>query len=96
MSDSESISTPGPAWTNDAPEFYADGVWCRWNPYGFDLEFGQGGSGAPDASPKLTAVIHMSPQLALVLGRLLRDEVDKYQEAFGKLPVSFEGPKAQA
>jgi len=70
--------------TPDAPEFYADGVWVRWNPYGFDLQFGQGmGARGPETT---NAVIHMSPQLALVLSDLLAKQVAEYVERVGQLP----------
>jgi len=63
------------------PTFYANGVGILSQVYDFQLDFTLRSS--PEAPAAITARVHLSPQLAKVLGRLLRQNVKAYQQQTG-------------
>ena len=63
------------------PDFYANGVKFQCSVYDFQLDF-TAGTG-PDAPAPVVARIHMSPQLAKVMARLLRFNIKSFEQQTG-------------
>jgi hypothetical protein len=63
------------------PTFYANGASLLSGVYDFQIEFTL--ATTPTVPPVGIARIHISPQLAKVLGRLLRQNVRMYEEKTG-------------
>ncbi len=63
------------------PAFYANGVKFQCSVYDFQLDFTAGAG--PDALAPVVVRIHMSPQLAKVMGRMLRRNVKAYEQQTG-------------
>lgn len=74
-----------------APVFFANGVQFKVNYYDFRLEFTL--RPAQEQPAVVVASVHMSPQLAKVMGRLLGRSVLAYEEQTGA-PISI--PQALA
>jgi len=60
------------------PTFYANGLQMLVQVYEFQIVFTL--QGAPDKGAQEVARVHLSPQLAKVLGRMLRQNVKAYEE----------------
>lgn len=76
---------------DDIPEYYVDAVKFAFNVYDFILELGiQGVKDTPssEAVPiKPLARIRMSPQHTLILMKLLKKNLDIYQDVVGPISI---------
>ena len=63
------------------PTFYANGANLLSGVYDFQIEFSL--ATTPTVPPIGVARVHMSPQLAKILGRLIRRNVKTYEEQTG-------------
>jgi hypothetical protein len=63
------------------PTFYANGANLLSGVYDFQIEFSL--ATTPTIPPAGVARVHLSPQLAKVIGRLLRRNVKAYEEQTG-------------
>ena len=63
------------------PTFYANGANLLSGVYDFQIEFNL--ATTPTVPPTGVARVHLSPQLAKVIGRLLRRNVKAYEEQTG-------------
>jgi hypothetical protein len=75
--------------TARVPTFYANGANFLSQVYDFQIDFTLQNS--RDAPRAVVASIHMSPQLAKVVGRLIRQHVKAYEEQTG---VEIQLPEA--
>jgi hypothetical protein len=64
---------------------YSDYALISQSYFGFHLDFGQRVPGAAEVS--LFSRVAVSPQHAKLLLNLLRENVEKYEEKFGEIPV---------
>lgn len=75
--------------SEEVPEYYVDSVRIGSGAYGFALELGvQGLQDTPNSEIpgiKRVAIVRMSPQHALILAKLLRQNVDAYQSKVGPI-----------
>jgi hypothetical protein len=75
----------------EAPDFYVDSVRIAFGPYGFVLELGAQGladtPGSERPPTKRLALVRMSPQHALILSKLLANNVATYQQNIGKITL---------
>ena len=62
------------------PSFYANGFSIASQAFGVQFNFLLQ---SPDGKPVTVATIHVSPQLAKVIGRLIRHNVRVYEEQIG-------------
>jgi hypothetical protein len=73
----------------EGPDFYVDSVRIAFGPYGFVLELGVQGladmPGSERPPTKRLALLRMSAQHALILSKLLANNVATYQEKIGKI-----------
>jgi hypothetical protein len=80
--------------SEESPEYYVDSVRIALGLYTITLELGiqqPSDSPASEAPPiKRQALVRMSPQHALILGRLLQQNIDQYQEKIGKINIPLE------
>jgi hypothetical protein len=65
------------------PVYYANGLSVVSQVYDLQLDFTLQSS--PQTPPVVVASVHLSPQLAKVVGRLLRQNVKNYQEQTGTI-----------
>lgn len=75
MSESSEMAATG------VPTFYANGLQMLVQVYEFQILFTLQTSA--EKGPEAVARVHMSPQLAKVFGRLLRQNVKAYEEGSG-------------
>ena len=75
----------------EGPDFYVDSVRIAFGPYGFVLELGVQGladmPGSERPPTKRLALVRMSPQHALILSKLLANNVATYQQKIGKITL---------
>ena len=64
-----------------APTFYANGAQFVSQVYDFQIDFTL--QAGPATTPAVVASVHMSPQLAKVVGRLIRKHVKTYEQQTG-------------
>lgn len=72
------------------PTFYANGANFSSQVYDFQMDFTL--QAGPNAPPVVVASVHVSPQLAKVIGRLIRRHVKTYEQQTGveiELPVAL-------
>ena len=65
-----------------APVFYANGVAFTVQLYDFKIDFAL--TSGPGTPPVVVASVHLSPQLAKVVGRMLRMNVKAYEQQTGQ------------
>jgi hypothetical protein len=65
-----------------APVYYANHVAFTVQVYDFKLDFSL--VDGPESPPTVVATVHLSPQLAKVVGRMLRRNVKAYEEQSGQ------------
>lgn len=80
--------------SDDSPEYYIDSVRMAVGVYTITLELGtQQASDTPQSEPppiRRLAMVRMSPQHTLILARLLKKNIDEYQEKIGKININPE------
>ena len=82
------------------PEFYTNSVRLAVNPFDVTLEFGVQDVSKLDPTKigqqnvtlpsNPVAIIRFSPQLALILTRILARAIEQYEQQNGKIPVQSE------